>query len=141
MLVSWDWLADYVKIDRSVEAMEALWAMSGLNHESTEWVEGDAVIDLEVTSNRADCLGHIGVAREAAVLCELPLTVSDPKLRCASTDIETVLRIENRFVDACPRYTARILRGVKIGPSPEWMAKRLRAIGIKPINNVVDATN
>lgn len=141
MLVSWDWLADYVKIDRSIEAMEALWAMSGLNHESTEWVEGDPVIDLEVTSNRADCLGHIGVAREAAVLCELPLTVPDPKLRCAPTDIETILRIENRFVDACPRYTARIIRGVKIGPSPEWMAKRLRAIGVKPINNVVDATN
>jgi phenylalanyl-tRNA synthetase beta chain len=141
MLVSWDWLADYVKIDRSVEAMEALWAMSGLNHESTEWVEGDAVIDLEVTSNRADCLGHIGVAREAAVLCELTLTVPEPKLRFASTKVESLLRIENQFVDACPRYTARILRGVKIGPSPEWMAKRLRAIGIKPINNVVDATN
>jgi phenylalanyl-tRNA synthetase beta chain len=141
MLVSWNWLADYVKIDRSVDAMASLWAMSGLNHESTQWVEGDAVIDLEVTSNRADCLGHIGVAREAAVLCELPFTVPQPQLRSVSTKIESLFRIENRFVEACPRYTARIIRGVKVGPSPEWMAKRLHAIGVKPINNVVDATN
>ncbi len=141
MLVSWDWLADYVKIDRSAEAMATLWAMSGLNHESTEWVEGDAVIDLEVTSNRADCLGHIGVAREAAVLCELPLIIPDAEVRCGSTSIESMFRVENQFIDACPRYTARIIRGVKMGPSPEWMAKRLRAIGVKPINNVVDATN
>jgi phenylalanyl-tRNA synthetase beta chain len=141
MLVSWDWLADYVKIDRSAEAMASLWAMSGLNHESTQWVEGDAVIDLEVTSNRADCLGHIGVAREAAVLCELPLIIPEAKVRCGSTSIESMFRVENHFNDACPRYTARIIRGVKIGPSPEWMAKRLRAIGVKPINNVVDATN
>ncbi|MFO0014207.1 MAG: phenylalanine--tRNA ligase subunit beta [Planctomycetota bacterium] len=141
MLVSWDWLADYVKIDRSVDAMASLWAMSGLNHESTAWVDGDPVIDLEVTSNRADCLGHIGVAREAAVLCELPLNVPEPKLRLDSTPIASVFQVENRFVEACPRYTARIIRGVKIGPSPDWMAKRLLAIGVKPINNVVDATN
>ncbi|MCU0707913.1 MAG: phenylalanine--tRNA ligase subunit beta [Pirellula sp.] len=141
MLVSWDWLADYVKIDRSVDAMASLWAMSGLNHESTEWIEGDAVIDLEVTSNRADCLGHIGVAREASVLCERPLLVPDPQPLTGATHVRTLLQVENRFVGACPRYTARVLRGVRIGPSPEWMAKRLRAIGIKPINNVVDATN
>lgn len=141
MLVSWEWLADYVQIDRSADAMAALWAMSGLNHESTQWVEGVPVIDLEVTSNRADCLGHIGIAREAAVLCETDLKVPQPQLPKGSIPIGSLLQVENRFVEASPRYTARIIRGVKIGPSPEWMAKRLRAIGIKPINNVVDATN
>jgi phenylalanyl-tRNA synthetase beta chain len=141
MLVSWNWLSDYVTIDRSVEAMAALWAMSGLNHESTQWVEGDPVIDLEVTSNRADCLGHIGIAREASVLCDAVLTIPEPKLATVDTDIQTLFKVENRFIDACPRYTARIIRGVRIGPSAEWMAKRLRAIGIKPINNIVDATN
>jgi phenylalanyl-tRNA synthetase beta chain len=141
MLVSWEWLADYVQIDRTADAMAALWAMSGLNHESTQWVEGVPVIDLEVTSNRADCLGHIGVAREAAVLCETDLKVPQPELPKGSTPIGSLLQVENRFVEASPRYTARIIRGIKIGPSPEWMAKRLRSIGIKPINNVVDATN
>lgn len=141
MLVSWDWLSDYVKIDRSVDAMASLWAMSGLNHESTEWVDGDAVIDLEVTSNRADCLGHLGVAREAAVLCEIPLQIPNPQPPRGAESVANLVRVDNQFTNACPRYTARVLRGVTIGPSPAWMAKRLKAIGIKPINNVVDATN
>ncbi|MFN7736163.1 MAG: phenylalanine--tRNA ligase subunit beta [Pirellula sp.] len=141
MLISWDWLSDYVKIDRPLEEVVSRWAMSGLNHEGTEIVEGVPVIDLEVTSNRADCLGHIGIAREASVLYRVPLVVPQPSPATSKTSIASVLRLDNRFEDACPRYTARVIRGVKIGPSPEWLAKRLRAIGIKTINNVVDATN
>lgn len=141
MLISWDWLSDYVKIDRPLEEVVSRWAMSGLNHEGTEIVEGVPVIDIEVTSNRADCLGHIGIAREASVLYRVPLVVPQPSPATSKTSIASVLRLDNRFEDACPRYTARVIRGVKIGPSPEWLAKRLRAIGIKTINNVVDATN
>lgn len=141
MLISWDWLSDYVKIDRPLEEVVSRWAMSGLNHEGTEIVEGVPVVDLEVTSNRADCLGHIGIAREASVLYRVPLVVPQPSPATAKTSIESVLQLDNRFEDACPRYTARVIRGVKIGPSPGWLAKRLRAIGIKTINNVVDATN
>jgi phenylalanyl-tRNA synthetase beta chain len=117
------------------------WALSGLNHESTEWVEGVPVIDLEVTSNRADCLGHIGFAREAAVLYSLALKIPAVDLPTSKQSVHEVLEVENHFPEACPRYTARVIRGVKIGPSPEWFAKRLRTIGIRPINNVVDATN
>ena len=141
MLISWDWLSDYVKIDCPLEEVVSRWAMSGLNHEGTEIVEGVPVIDLEVTSNRADCLGHIGIAREASVLYRVPLVIPQPGSATVKSSISSVLQIENRFQDACPRYTARVIRGVKIGPSPEWLAKRLRAIGIKTINNVVDATN
>jgi phenylalanyl-tRNA synthetase beta chain len=141
MLISWDWLSDYVKIDCPLEEIVSRWAMSGLNHEGTEIVEGVPVIDLEVTSNRADCLGHIGIAREASVLYRVPLVVPQPRPATAKSSIASVLQLENLFQDACPRYTARVIRGVKIGPSPEWLAKRLRAIGIKTINNVVDATN
>lgn len=141
MLISWDWLSDYVKIDRPLDEIVSRWAMSGLNHEGTEIVEGVPVIDLEVTSNRADCLGHIGIAREASVLYRVPLVVPQPSPAMAKTSIASVLQLDNRFVGACPRYTARVIRGVKVGPSPEWLAKRLRAIGIKTINNVVDATN
>ncbi|MFN7626778.1 MAG: phenylalanine--tRNA ligase subunit beta, partial [Pirellula sp.] len=141
MLISWDWLSDYVKIDRPLEEVVSRWAMSGLNHEGTEIVEGVPVIDLEVTSNRSDCLWNIGIAREASVLYRVPLVVPQPSPATSKTSIASVLRLDNRFEDACPRYTARVIRGVKIGPSPEWLAKRLRAIGIKTINNVVDATN
>jgi phenylalanyl-tRNA synthetase beta chain len=141
MLISWEWLSDYVKLDGSMDQVVDRWAMSGLNHESTEWVEGVPVIDLEVTSNRADCLGHIGVAREAAVLFDCRLTIPEIQLSTSKTTVQEVLQVHNRFPEACPRYTARVIRGVKIGPSPEWFAKRLRSIGIRPINNVVDVTN
>lgn len=141
MLISWEWLSDYVKLTHPMEQVVDRWAMSGLNHESTEWVEGVPVIDLEVTSNRADCLGHIGIAREAAVLYDLPLSLPSVSIQSSKQTVHEVLRVENRFTEACPRYTARVIRGVKVGPSPEWFAKRLRTIGIRPINNVVDVTN
>ena len=141
MLISWEWLADYVTLDAPIDQVVDRWALSGLNHESTEWVEGVPVIDLEVTSNRADCLGHIGIAREAAVLYSLALKIPAVDLPTSKQSVHEVLEVENHFPEACPRYTARVIRGVKIGPSPEWFAKRLRTIGIRPINNVVDATN
>jgi len=141
MLISWEWLADYVTLDAPIDQVVDRWALSGLNHESTEWVEGVPVIDLEVTSNRADCLGHIGIAREAAVLYSLGLKIPAVDLPTSKQSVHEVLEVENLFPEACPRYTARVIRGVKIGPSPEWFAKRLRTIGIRPINNVVDATN
>lgn len=141
MLVSWEWLSDYVQLTVDHEEMATRWALSGLNHESTEMVEGVPVIDLEITSNRGDCLGHIGIAREASVLLSLPLTIPNPVFKESSTSVSTVLTIENHFRESCPRYIGRVIRGVKIGPSPEWLRKRLEAIGVKSINNVVDATN
>lgn len=141
MLVSWEWLSQYVDIDIDHEQMATRWALTGLNHESTTLFAGDPVIDLEITSNRGDCLGHIGIAREASVLLNKPLRVPSPKLNESSENVNKYLTIENRFQDACPRYIGRLIRGVKIGPSPAWLQRRLQAIGVKPINNVVDATN
>lgn len=141
MLVSWEWLSDYVDIDLSHEEMATRWALTGLNHESTVLVDGVPVIDLEITSNRGDCLGHIGIAREASVLLQSELRIPSPKLKTLEEPTSKALAIENQFVEACPRYTGRVIRGVKVGPSPAWLQKRLSAIGVKPINNVVDATN
>jgi len=141
MLVSWEWLSDYVDIDISHEEMATRWALTGLNHESTVMVDGVPVIDLEITSNRGDCLGHIGIAREASVLLQSELRFPSPQLTTADELASKALVIENQFEEACPRYIGRVIRGVKIGPSPDWLQKRLLAIGIKPINNVVDATN
>ena len=141
MLVSWEWLSDYVDIGISHEDMATRWALTGLNHESTVMVDGVPVIDLEITSNRGDCLAHIGIAREASVLLQSELRFPSPQLKPTDEPVSKSLVIENQFEEACPRYIGRLIRGVKIGPSPAWLQKRLLAIGVKPINNVVDATN
>ncbi len=141
MIVSWKWLEQYVDLNISHDELVDRLTMSGLNHEGTEKVDGDRAIDLEVTSNRADCLGHIGVAREIAVLLDVPLNLPDPQPPVGRQKINDLCSVEIKCPDLCYRYTARLLRGVKIGPSPDWMQDRLETIGVTAINNVVDATN
>ncbi len=144
MLVSLEWLGDYVDLKLSHEELALRFAMSGLNHESTSQVGEDVVLDLEVTSNRGDLLGHIGIAREAAVLQQLPLKLPElksPVVEQRYAAASKSLAVENLMPESCPRYTARVIRDVKVGPSPEWLVKRLKAINIASINNVVDATN
>ncbi|MEO1529046.1 MAG: phenylalanine--tRNA ligase beta subunit-related protein, partial [Planctomycetota bacterium] len=148
MLVSWKWLSRYVELSMERDELETRLSLSGLNHEGTETsaenenlAADDFCIDLEVTSNRGDCLGHIGVAREIAVLYDKELKTPEPKLSPSSTPIDSLLTVDNQFLEACPRYTACVIQGVKIGPSPDWMQAALRSIGIGIVNNVVDATN
>ncbi|QDS87153.1 Phenylalanine--tRNA ligase beta subunit [Rosistilla ulvae] len=141
MLVSWNWLRRYVDLPMTEPELSERLSMTGLNHEGTEVVDGETVIDLEVTSNRGDCLGHIGVAREISVLYELPLCKPQPEPAEGSGKASDSIRVTNVFSDACPRYTARVIRGVKVGPSPDWLAEALRAVGIGSVNNVVDITN
>ena len=148
MIVSWDWLLQYVSLEMSPGELEARLTACGLNHEGSEKVAGDLAIDLEVTSNRPDCLGHLGVAREIAVLYDLPLTEPEPELTFGlpiGAD-EATVRLEAS--DLCSRYTARVIRGVQVGPSPDWLVDRLRTIyqskqaeRWEPINNIVDITN
>ncbi|OHB65967.1 MAG: phenylalanine--tRNA ligase subunit beta [Planctomycetes bacterium RBG_13_63_9] len=141
MIVSWNWLKQYVPLDMPLAELERRLMMSGLNHEGTEEVGGDLAIDLEVTSNRPDCLGHIGVAREIAVLWESELTIPTAEPAQGATPVDELLNVRIDCPDLCSRYTARVIRGVKIGPSPSWMVRRLETVGITPINNVVDISN
>ncbi len=141
MLISWNWLKQYVPLDMPLSELEERLMMSGLNHEGTEEVAGDMAIDLEVTSNRPDCLGHIGVAREVAVLFGNELTIPAADPREGTTPVDELVKVQIDCADLCRRYTARVIRGVKIGPSPKWLARRLEAVGIAPINNVVDISN
>ncbi len=142
MIISWNWLKQYVPLDMPVEELTRRLMMAGLNHESTEEVAGDLAIDLEVTSNRPDCLGHLGIARETAVLFGQKLTVpaanpkEDPK-----TPVGKLVKVRIECPDLCMRYTARVVRGVKIGPSPKWMVRRLETVGQTSVNNVVDISN
>ena len=105
------------------------------------WGEPETVIELEVTPNRPDCLSMIGVARELAVLygSELKLPGAEPAEDTEPAEDEVAVTIED--AEGCPRYVARVLKGVEIGPAPEWMSRRLEAAGIRSINNVVDVTN
>jgi len=141
MIVSWNWLTDYVSLDMPREELEHRLMMSGLNHEGTTELDDDLAIDLEVTSNRPDCLGHIGVAREIAVLWGKTLTIPAAAPKASGPPVEKLVQVRIDCPALCFRYTARVIRGVKVGPSPEWMCRRLDALGITPINNVVDISN
>jgi phenylalanyl-tRNA synthetase beta chain len=104
-------------------------------------VLGDVVLDLELSPNRSDCLGVLGVAREVAALTGLWATEPPLGYREQGPDVHTLAHVTIEAPDLCPRYTAAVIRGVRVGPSPEWLQDRLRALGERPINNVVDATN
>ena len=141
MLVSWNWLKDYVQLQMSADELATRLAMAGLNHESTEAVGNDLAIDLEITSNRPDCLGHLGVAREISVLFDQGLCLPDPRPATGATAAADLVKVRIDAPELCPRYTARVIRGVKVGPSPAWLADRLTTLGIAVISNVVDITN
>ncbi|MDR3633507.1 MAG: phenylalanine--tRNA ligase subunit beta [Isosphaeraceae bacterium] len=141
MIVSWNWLTQYVRLDMPVDILTERLALAGLNHESTSEVGGDLAIDLEVTSNRPDCLGHIGVAREIAVLFDKVLHVPDPRPATAGAPVETFTAVQVETPELCPRFTARVVTGASVGESPWWLRKRLETIGVRPISNIVDVTN
>ena len=141
MIISLNWLADYVQVGAPTETLVERLLMSGLNHESTTAVGGDTAVEIEVTSNRADCLGHIGVAREAAVLFSRPLHIPDPRPLEGSGQAAASIAVEIRSPEVCPYYSARVIRGVRVGPSPAWLVERLATVGVESVNNVVDVTN
>lgn len=140
MLVSQDWLKEYVTLPEHDQLVDRL-TMSGLNHEGSQSIGNDQQIDLEVTSNRSDCLGHIGVAREIAVLFDAPLNIPNPEPAAQGPAISDAFSVQIDCPDLCYRFTARLIRGVKIGPSPDWLVDRLQTVGIASVNNVVDISN
>ena len=144
MNISYNWLKDLIDINLPPEELGKKLTNIGLAVEGIH--EDDYVFDIDLTSNRPDCLSHLGVAREIGVITKKALTAetrsraeetaSIPYPAILATDI---VKIED--TDLCHRFTARIIRDVKIGPSPDWLVKRLAAIGERSINNVADITN
>ena len=143
MIVSRQWLLEYIPLELPVEEWADRLTMSGCNLESIEPAGSDFAVDLEITSNRADCLGHLGIARELSVLLDAPFSRPGAMVEPIATLTESVTSVELQCPDMCPQYMARVLRGVKVGPSPDWMVERLQTVfpGYKPINNIVDITN
>jgi phenylalanyl-tRNA synthetase beta chain len=142
MKTSLNWLNQY--LDRPADAAEAdrLLTAQGFPIEATEAVDDDTMLDVEVTSNRSDCLSHVGIAREIAAgsgrkLAFPQIDMPDESGAPAAEQTSVV----NDAGDLCPVYTARVIRGVKVGPSPAWLVDRLATIGLRSVNNVVDVTN
>jgi phenylalanyl-tRNA synthetase beta chain len=141
MFISYNWLRELTSTRLDAQDLRERLTMVGLAIDAVDDHGTDQILDVEVPSNRPDCLSHIGIAREVTVIengvLSLPV-VNDPS---AEGKAETFTSVEIKDTDLCPRYAARLVRGVKIGPSPDWLVKRLEAIGQRPINNVADITN
>lgn len=101
----------------------------------------DWAMEINVTPNRPDCLSVIGIAREVAALTRRPMKMPEANLKETGKPIKELAKVEVEDVEACPRYAGRVITGVKVGPSPQWLQRKLHAVGIRSINNIVDVTN
>lgn len=146
MKISYNWLKEYIKdLPEPYKFAEKL-TMSGLEVEGIGEVRVEAglkdyILDINVTPNRPDCLSIIGVAREVSALTGKSFKEKGFRVKEAGRDIRGFITVKVLDPDLCPRYTARVVKGVTIGPSPDWLKTRLEVLGIRPINNVVDITN
>ncbi|MGC8937947.1 MAG: phenylalanine--tRNA ligase subunit beta [Thermodesulfovibrio sp.] len=139
MKVLFSWLKEYIEGEIELKRVAESLTMAGLEVGAIEDFQGDAVVDLEITPNRADCLSLIGIAREIKAI--LGLKLKKPSFKIQKELKETNFKISIANSELCYRYAGRIVKGVKVSSSPEWLKKRLEASGIRSINNVVDVTN
>ena len=141
MKVVYNWLKEFVDVTAPPNDVASRLSLSGTNIGSVENGPHGAVIDAEVGSNRPDCLGHFGIARELGAVYKLPLKPVAPKPVESTTKASEAVRVEIQSPDLCGRFTARVIRGAKIQPSPKWLTDRLEACGVASISNVVDISN
>ncbi len=136
------WINQYVPdFKGDVKEMCDLFTMSGTEVEYFEAVGDDFMIEFAVTSNRVDCLGILGLARELAAASGCSFVPPGDRAPLCEETVEEVCSVDIQVPEACPRYTALVIEGVQVGPSPDWMVERLEAIGLRSVNNIVDATN
>ena len=143
MKILLNWLSDYIETGLGADQIAEILSDLGFPCEGIEHFDGDVVIDVEITSNRGDCLGYIGIARELAAVTgkELKMPpINDIGVEL-DKDVTEFAGVEIVEPDLCGRYTARIIDGIKVAPSPDWLRKRLEAVGLRSVNNVVDASN
>jgi phenylalanyl-tRNA synthetase beta chain len=141
MKISQDWIREYLAVALPKAELVDLLTMIGWVPETVEEIGGDLVLDLETYANRPDTLGHLGVARELGALLGLPLVEKDWPLTELAEATADVADVQIPAEDLCPRYCGLVVRGVSVAPSPAWLRRRLEAMGLRPINNVVDVSN
>lgn len=139
MNISYNWLKDLIDIRLSPEETAKKLTSVGLAVEGIHAKADDFVFDIDLTSNRSDCLSHLGVAREIGAITNQNLRITNHESQKPDAENQNLVTIED--ADLCHRFTARIIRRVKIGESPEWLKQRLEAVGERSINNVADITN
>ncbi|MHC4903044.1 MAG: phenylalanine--tRNA ligase subunit beta [Planctomycetota bacterium] len=142
MYTSANWMNDYLDPPADADEQADLLTRAGFPLEGREPLSGsDVRQDYEMTSNRGDCICHVGLAREIAAISSRTLQVPKPDLAATGQPAGLTVAVTNHEPKLCPLYTARLIRGVTVRPSPDWMADRLRAINLIPRNNIVDASN
>jgi len=141
MRVPYSWLKEFVPDAPSPPEVARRLTMVGLEVETIEEIADDCVLDVQPTSNRGDCLSILGIAREAAAAFDLPLNPPPAAAPEEGEPAETLASVRIDDPDLCPRYSARVVTGVEVKTSPPWIIHRLLRCGMRPINNVVDATN
>jgi phenylalanyl-tRNA synthetase beta chain len=141
MKISYNWLQELALITLSPREVAERLTMAGLAVDSVEPVAGDHILDFDILSNRPDALSHLGIAREAALVCGTSLRHLQIQLEETGGPVEGSTSVEILDPDLCPRYAARLVRGVKVGPSPKWLVDRLESIGQRSVNNIADITN
>ncbi len=141
MGVSINWLKNYVDFSWTPAELAHRLTMAGIAIEGIEQVQNDSILELDLTPNRGDCLGIINLAREVAALNGTDIKIPGIDIKESGEQVDDYIDIKIDAPDLCPRYTARVVKNVKIKPSPDWMQARLLSAGIRPINNVVDVTN
>ncbi len=139
MKISYEWLQDLIEIDLSPKDLAEKLTLIGLELDGMHEVGGDSILDIETTSNRGDCLSHLGVSREIAAFSDSQLKLRNYPQIPQESITENLVTIEDS--DLCRRFTARIINGVKIADSPKWLVDKLESIGERSINNVADITN
>src|SRR5437764_5536589 len=141
MKVVYNWLKDFVDVTAAPQELASRLALSGTNIGSVENGPHGVVMDAEVGSNRPDCLGHYGIAREVGAIHKLVLKPVSPKPAESKNKVSDAVKVEIQSPELCGRFTARVIRNVKIQPSPKWLRDRLEASGVARISNVVDISN
>jgi len=142
MKVVYNWLKDFVEVPATPQELASRLALSGTNIGGVENGPHGAVIEAEVSSNRPDCLGHLGIAREVGAIFKQPVVFTPPRPEeSATAKAADAIRVDIQSPELCGRFTARVIRGVKIQPSPKWLKDRLEASGVASISNVVDVSN
>lgn len=141
MLFSTEWLSQYVDLPDDVNELADGLTAAGLAVEGIEPQAGHHLLDVDVTTNRPDCMNHLGLAREIAVITQADLKLPEYRLSEVDRTASTAIEIEVEDMRACPRYVGRVVLGVQVGPSPDWLRRRLEVLGLRSINNIVDITN
>lgn len=141
MNIPFEWINEYITTDQSAEEIASLLTSIGFAVDSIEDIEGEKVFEIDVTTNRPDCMNVLGIARELAAATGGKLTYPAMSYQEGNTLSKDLCRVIIENATLCPRYSGKLIRGIKVSPSPHWLKKRIKQVGLRPVNTIVDLSN